>query len=49
MSTEPSKLAFSDGWQYAPAPESADHFSIDDRYGLFINGEFVEPEEGCYF
>lgn len=49
MSTEPTKLAFSDGWQYAPAPESADHFSIDDRYGLFINGEFVEPEVGHYF
>jgi aldehyde dehydrogenase (NAD+) len=49
MSTEPTKLAFNDGWQYAPAPESTDHFTIDERYGLFINGEFVEPEEGRYF
>jgi aldehyde dehydrogenase (NAD+) len=49
MSTEPTKLAFNDGWQYAPAPESTDHFSIDERYGLFINGEFVEPEAGRYF
>jgi aldehyde dehydrogenase (NAD+) len=49
MSTEPTKLAFNDGWQYAPAPESTDHFTIDERYGLFINGEFVEPEAGHYF
>jgi len=49
MSTEPSKLAFHDGWQYAPAPESTDHVSIEDRYGLFIGGEFVEPESGRYF
>jgi len=49
MSTEPTKLAFNDGWQYAPAPESTDHFTIDERYGLFINGEFVEPEDGRYF
>ncbi len=49
MSTGPTELAFNDGWQYAPAPESTDHFSIDERYGLFINGEFVEPEEGQYF
>jgi aldehyde dehydrogenase (NAD+) len=49
MSTDPTKLAFNDGWQYAPAPESTDHFSIDERYGLFINGEFVAPEDGRYF
>lgn len=49
MSTEPTKLAFNDGWQYAPAPESTDHFTIDEQYGLFINGEFVAPEDGRYF
>ena len=49
MSTESTKLAFNDGWQYAPAPESTDHIRIDDQYGLFINGEFVEPESGRYF
>ena len=49
MSTESSKLAFDDGWQYAPAPESTDHVSIDDQYGLFIGNEFVEPESGRYF
>lgn len=49
MSTEPNKLSFDDGWQYSPAPESTDHISIRDRYGLFINGTFVEPEAGRYF
>ena len=49
MSTESSKLAFTDGWQYAPAPESTDHVEIDDQYGLFIGGEFIAPAEGHYF
>ena len=49
MSTDPNKLAFNDGWQYAPAPESTDHVKIDDQYELFIGGEFVAPEEGRYF
>ncbi len=49
MSTEPSKLAFTDGWQYAPAPESIDHVQVDAEYGLFIGGEFVAPAEDRYF
>jgi len=49
MSTEPSKLAFNDGWQYAPAPESTDHVRIEDQYGHFIGGEFVEPTDDRYF
>ena len=49
MSTDSNKLAFDDGWQYAPAPESTDHVKIDEQYELFIGGEFVAPEEGRYF
>lgn len=49
MSTEPTSLAFKDGWQYAPAPESTEHINVSERYGLFINNEFVEPENGRYF
>lgn len=49
MSTESSKLAFADGWRYSPAPESTDHIKIDEKYGLFIGGDFVEPAEGRYF
>ncbi len=49
MSTEPNKLAFNDGWQYAPAPESTDHVTVDEQYELFIGGEFVAPADGRYF
>ena len=33
-------------WDYAPAPESRDVVSIRSDYGLFIDGEFVEPSDG---
>lgn len=36
-------------WDYAPAPEARDIVKIRSRYGLFINGEFVEPRSGRYF
>ncbi len=49
MSTESSKLAFTGGWQYAPAPESTDHVQVDAEYGLFIGGDFVAPAEDRYF
>jgi aldehyde dehydrogenase (NAD+) len=49
MATPENKLAFNDGWQYSPAPESTDHIKIKKRYELFIGGEFVAPESGKYF
>ena len=49
MATPENKLAFDGGWEYAPAPESADHVRIAKRYGLFIDNEFVSPEKGRYF
>jgi aldehyde dehydrogenase (NAD+) len=36
-------------WQYAPAPESTDIVHLDDRYELFIGGEFVEPSSGRWY
>jgi aldehyde dehydrogenase (NAD+) len=36
-------------WEYAPAPESKDIVRLQDRYGLFVGGEFVEPKSGRYF
>jgi aldehyde dehydrogenase (NAD+) len=36
-------------WEYAPALESTDVVRIDETYGLFINGEFVEPRSGKRF
>ena len=36
-------------WEYAPAPESKDIVRLEDRYGLFVDGEFVEPKSGRWF
>ncbi len=36
-------------WEYAPAPESTGIVRLEDRYGLFVNGEFVEPKSGKWF
>jgi aldehyde dehydrogenase (NAD+) len=36
-------------WAYAAAPESTDIVHLEDRYGLFIGGEFVEPKSGRWF
>jgi aldehyde dehydrogenase (NAD+) len=36
-------------WEYASAPEATDIVRLEDRYGLFIGGEFVGPKSGKYF
>ena len=36
-------------FEYAPAPESRDVVSLRTSYGLFIDGEFVEPVDGSAF
>lgn len=36
-------------WDLAPAPESIDHVSINDEYGLFIGGKFVKSSGGKRF
>jgi aldehyde dehydrogenase (NAD+) len=33
------------GWTYAPAPESRDIVQLEDRYGLYVGGEWLEPAE----
>lgn len=42
-------LAFNTDWTYAPAPESADHVQLKDRYELFIGGKWQKPKSGKYF
>ncbi|HEX2495475.1 MAG TPA: aldehyde dehydrogenase family protein, partial [Gaiellaceae bacterium] len=37
------------GWDYAPAPESREIVTIDERYGLYIGGELVDPRSGEHF
>src|SRR5262245_10012373 len=36
-------------WTYAPAPESTDIVTLQERYGLFVGGDWVEPRSGEYF
>jgi aldehyde dehydrogenase (NAD+) len=36
-------------WEYASAPESREIVKLEDRYGLFVGGEFVEPRSGEYY
>src|SRR5579871_4746974 len=38
-----------DGWTYAPAPESREIVSLEERYGLFIGGEWVPAASGVSF
>ncbi|MCC6839760.1 MAG: hypothetical protein IT230_06340 [Flavobacteriales bacterium] len=33
-------------WQLAPAPESKDHFKLNEQYELFINGKWQKPKGG---
>ena len=35
-------------FDYAPAPESRDVVRLEERYGLFIGGEWVDPKSGEY-
>jgi aldehyde dehydrogenase (NAD+) len=44
-----SKISFDTEWEYSPAPESTSHVTIEPQYELFINGEFVAPQDGTYF
>jgi aldehyde dehydrogenase (NAD+) len=37
------------GWDYEPAPESSEIVALEERYGLHVGGEFVEPRSGEYF
>src|SRR5207253_1776197 len=32
-------------WTYAPAPESRDIVRLQERYGHFVGGEWLEPAE----
>ena len=37
------------GWDYAPAPEARDIVTLQERYGVFIGGELVDPRSGEHF
>jgi aldehyde dehydrogenase (NAD+) len=48
LDTTPEQTPAIPAWEYADAPESKDVVRLQDRYGLFIGGEFVEPKSGKY-
>jgi aldehyde dehydrogenase (NAD+) len=45
----PSALPAIPEWEYAPAPEARDIVSLQERYGLYVGGEMVEPRSGRWF
>jgi len=44
-----SRLDFSGGWSYDPAPEDKSHINLKKAYGHFINGAFTDPAAGETF
>jgi aldehyde dehydrogenase (NAD+) len=36
-----------DAWDYAPAPESAEHVRLAKSYDLFVDGRFSAPRDGA--
>src|SRR5215210_5456760 len=36
-------------WTYAPAPEARDIVRLEERYGLYVGGEWVEPRSSEWF
>ena len=43
------ELQFGKVWNYDPAPEGIDHFTIAPRYELFVGGAWTKPKTGKYF
>ena len=44
-----SKIDLTVSWGLSEAPESTNHLKLKERYGLFIDGEFVKPQLRKYF
>jgi len=36
-------------WEYASAPESREIVKLEERYGLFVGGEFIAPRSDEYY
>jgi aldehyde dehydrogenase (NAD+) len=36
-------------WEYESAPESREIVTLEERYGLFVGGEFVEPRSDDFY
>jgi aldehyde dehydrogenase (NAD+) len=44
-----SRAPVPSGWDYAPAPEAREIVRLEERYGLFVGGRFVEPRSGEWY
>ena len=49
MSSKIKPLEFNGNWDLAPSIENTEHIQIDEKYGLFINGKFIDPISKKYF
>ena len=49
LDRKPDRTPAPAAWDYAPAPEARDIVAIEDRYRLFIGGEWLEPRSGEWF
>src|SRR5262245_26503910 len=36
-------------WDYAPAPEARDIVRLEERYGIYVGGEWLEPRSGEWY
>jgi aldehyde dehydrogenase (NAD+) len=45
LERKPERAPVPSEWTYAPAPESRDLVRLEERYGLFVGGEWLEPKE----
>ena len=46
LAKRPDRSPVPSAFEYAPAPESREIVSLDERYGLFVGGEWLEPRSG---
>jgi aldehyde dehydrogenase (NAD+) len=44
-----SRAPVPSGWEYATAPEARDIVRIEERYGLYVGGEWLEPRSGEWY
>ena len=45
----PDRTPVPSKWEYESAPESREIVTLEERYGVFVGGEFVEPRSGEYY
>lgn len=49
MSSKIKPLEFNGNWDLAPSIENTEHIQVNEKYGLFINGKFIDPISEKYF